>query len=253
MPTEVGIGVAQLAPDGVQVWTDIADVAGQGLAWVLHQRMARSLTRVGWHVVADEEQVLVLGWSTRCLSHRARLLRGALQGRLADFWATAQHAVACTAQVHGARERPAHADIVTAACAEVTQQLGWPQRLADLDGWQRTSAVADQQLLLAQVVGLEAKVRRACQEHLVIARLVADTACRQFARTGPGRSARRQVLEAARPWLRARQILAASADLVGNPLPTVAGGPAASLTDRVIAASVAIGRGSAAGSGLPWS
>ncbi|MGV9387255.1 hypothetical protein ACWDRB_66575 [Nonomuraea sp. NPDC003707] len=235
------------------MWTDAADTAGTSAAWVLHQRMARSLTQVGLHAEADQERVWALGWSSRCLTHRARLLRGALQGRLADVWATARQAIGYATHLLGQRDRQTDADIVAATCAHLRRQLRWPAQLAALDGWERTSALADQQLLLAQVIGLEAKVAQACAEHLVYGRMLAAATCRHVTGTGAVRLAQRQVLEAARPWLRAHQLLAADAHQVGNPLPIVDGGPPAGLTERVIAASVATPPGPATGTSPRWS
>ncbi|GAA1679988.1 hypothetical protein GCM10009733_090950 [Nonomuraea maheshkhaliensis] len=171
--------------------------------------------------------------------HRARLLRMALRGQLSDYWATAQSVVTLSAHLWGQPGRTNGESIAAVAFAHVQEQLRWPGWLADLEGWRRYSDLAEHQTLLARVIGLEARVAQACEGHLVSARLVATSMRRELDRTENRREAAYRVLAAATPWLRAGQLLAhTAADQPGDPPPLVAGGPAAGLTERLIAVSV---------------
>ncbi|MGV9383564.1 hypothetical protein ACWDRB_47660 [Nonomuraea sp. NPDC003707] len=229
-PHTTEVQTDQLPLSGVQVWAKGAETAGSGAEWVLHQRMARQLARVGWHVEADEHRVLVLGWSAACLHHRVRLLQSALDRRLIDFGQTAVHALAYAAFLHARRTRPAsHGAIIAAVCTSTRGQLRWPSELDDLDGFERTANIERVQLLLAQIVGLEAKVRQACHRHVLAARLLAGLLCDKIARNRDVQQAQHQVLTEARPWLAAM-----AAHRPSEPLPAVPGGPPASLTERLI-------------------
>ncbi|MFC7586890.1 hypothetical protein ACFQYP_26515 [Nonomuraea antimicrobica] len=109
---------------------------GEQEPWVLYHRMAREVALVGWHCEADADRLLVLGWSAACLHNRVRLLQSGLR-RLTDFEPTAQRAV----QLDGRSpddEHPSH--LVAAVCAAIERRLRWPERLAELDGFERSSA-----------------------------------------------------------------------------------------------------------------
>ncbi|WP_219465575.1 hypothetical protein [Nonomuraea rhizosphaerae] len=226
-PDEAHLQTVPLPLGGVRVWTDLAGRGGKGPSWVVHQRMARQVARVGWRAEATAERVLVLGWSPASLKHRARLLQNALSGRLADYRQSAEYAVSTAVRLH--EERPdgeaARSEIVAATCEELNALLLWPQRLAELDGLERTSRSRRLQLLIAQVAGLEAKVRRACSEHQLLARTLAGWTSDHLADVD-AEQARQQTLEEATPWLRA--------------LTGLANRPASGLSERV-AASVTNG------------
>ncbi|HEX4811173.1 MAG TPA: hypothetical protein VFV66_00270 [Nonomuraea sp.] len=163
-----GVHVASLPLGGVQVWLD-----SPRHRWRYHHRMARELRLAGWHTEAGPDRLLLLGWSSVCLSHRVRMLSAALAGRLADFDKTAFTAVMTATRLRHegfpAEELPAE---VEDRCGDA---LRWPARLADLDGLERRSSLEPMRLRLAQVAGLEAKVSRRCAEHLALASKVART------------------------------------------------------------------------------
>lgn len=229
-PQGVEVGVGELPPGGLQVWIDAPVRVDPRESWVLHHRMAREVSLVGWHCEADSDRLLVLGWSAACLHNRVRLLQSGLN-RLADFENTAQRAV----QLEGEdpADRPA-AEIAAATCAAVERRLRWPARLAELDGFDRSSGLPHLQLLLAQVVGLESKVASACEEHLIMARVLARAVCEHHARHGDLPRARREVLAETRRWVHASSIIRGTATVrpAGTPRPHMG------LTERRIAASV---------------
>lgn len=228
-PDQARFQAVPLPLGGVRVWADLTGAEGKA-SWVVHQRMARQVARVGWHAEATAERVLVQGWSAGCLKHRVRLLQGALSGRLADYRKSAEQAVATAVRLHAEQEdgQAGRTAIVAATCAELTELLLWPQRLAELDGLERTSRSRRLQLLLAQVAGLEAKVRQACAEHELLARAVAGWADDHLASVG-AEQAQQQALDQARPWLRALDRLA------GGPPPTGFTRRASGLAERVAA------------------
>ncbi|TDC96177.1 hypothetical protein E1292_38480 [Nonomuraea deserti] len=163
-----GVHVASLPLGGVQVWLD-----SPRHRWRFYHRMARELRLAGWHTETGPDRLLLLGWSAVCLSHRARMLRAALAGRLADFDRTAFTAVMIATRLRHdgfpADDLPGE---VEDRCCDA---LRWPARLADLDGLERGSSLEPLRLRLAQVAGLEAKVARRCGEHLALASKVART------------------------------------------------------------------------------
>ncbi|MEV0612425.1 hypothetical protein AB0I81_03805 [Nonomuraea sp. NPDC050404] len=231
-PEGIEVGVAELPPGGLQVWIDTPQpVAGQE-SWVLHHRMAREVALVGWHCEADADRLLVLGWSAACLHNRVRLLQSGLR-RLTDFEPTAQRAV----QLDGGDpdDRPA-APLVDGVCAAIERRLRWPLRLAELDGFERSSGLPHLQLLLAQVTGLEAKVAGACREHLVMARVLARAVCEHYARHADLARAQREVLLETRRWVHASSMIRGSAG--ARPGSAGAGRPHMGLAERRIAASV---------------
>ncbi|NUP78681.1 MAG: hypothetical protein HOV96_14170 [Nonomuraea sp.] len=229
-PQGVEVGVAELPPGGLQVWIDAPAPIDPRESWVLHHRMAREVSLVGWHCEADNDRLLVLGWSAACLHNRVRLLQSGLS-RLSDFENTAQRAV----QLEGEdpEGRPA-AEVAAATCAAVGRRLRWPDRLAELDGFDRSSGLPHLQLLLAQVIGLEEKVAAACEEHLIMARVLARAVCEHYARHGDLPRARREVLAETRRWVHASSIIRGTATV----RPAGAPRPHMGLTERRIAASV---------------
>ncbi|WP_247815588.1 hypothetical protein [Actinomadura luzonensis] len=240
-PEGLEIGVGELPPGGLQVWIDSPVPPAEQEAWVLHHRMAREVSLVGWHCEADQDRLLVLGWSAACLHNRVRLLQSGLR-RLTGFEQTAQRAV----QIEGQDPAAAPAtEIVAATCASIERRLRWPERLAELGGYERSSGLAHLQLLLAQVIGLEAKVAAACEEHLVMARVLARAVCEHHARHGDLRRAQREVLAETRRWVHASSMIRGSA---ARPVPA-GGRPHMGLAERRIAASVI--NHSVAGHGLP--
>ncbi|HEX4816851.1 MAG TPA: hypothetical protein VFV66_29265 [Nonomuraea sp.] len=230
-PEGIDIGVGELPPGGLQVWIDTPVPPAEQEGWVLHHRMAREVSLVGWHCEADKDRLLVLGWSAACLHNRVRLLQSGLR-RLAGFEHTAQRAV----QLEGRHpdDAPA-ADIVADTCASIERRLRWPERLAELDGYERSSGLPHLQLLLAQVTGLEAKVAAVCAEHLIMARVLARAVCEQYAVHHDLRRAQRDVLAETRRWVHASSMIRGSA---ARPGPTGGGRPHMGLAERRIAASV---------------
>ncbi|MEU6712039.1 hypothetical protein ABZ897_11240 [Nonomuraea sp. NPDC046802] len=231
-PDGVEIGVGEVPPGGLQVWIDTpVPIAGQE-SWVLHHRMAREVALVGWHCEADADRLLVLGWSAACLHNRVRLLQSGLR-RLSGFEQTAQRAVQLDG--HHPDEQPV-TEVVAAVCASIERRLRWPERLAELAGFDRSSGLPHLQLLLAQVTGLESKVAAACEEHLVMARVLARAVCEQYAMHSDLRRAQREVLADSRRWVHASSMIRGSA----APRPSSAGGgrPHMGLAERRIAASV---------------
>ncbi|MGW2149413.1 hypothetical protein ACWCOT_34275 [Nonomuraea bangladeshensis] len=230
-PEGVEIGVGELPPGGLQVWIDTPVPPAEHEAWVLHHRMAREVSLVGWHCDADQDRLLVLGWSAACLHNRVRLLQSGLR-RLTGFEQTAQRAVQLEGRDPGDGSA---AEIVAATCASIERRLRWPERLAELRGYERSSGLPHLQLLLAQVIGLEAKVAAACEEHLVMARVLAGAVCEHHARHGDLRRAQREVLAETRRWVHASSMIRGSAARPGTP---GAGRPHMGLAERRIAASV---------------
>lgn len=231
-PDGMDIGVAELPPGGLQVWIDTPVPPAGHESWVLHHQMAREVALVGWHCEADADRLLVLGWSAACLHNRVRLLQSGLR-RLADFEPTAQRAVQLDG--HDPDEEPA-ARLVADVCAAIERRLRWPERLAELKGFERSSGLPHLQLLLAQVAGLEAKVAGACEEHLVMARVLARAVCEHYARHADLVRAQREVLAETRRWVHASSMIRGSA----TPRPSTpgAGRPHMGLAERRIAASV---------------
>ena len=147
----VDVHVADLPLGGVQVWLDDA-----GDRWRHYHRMARELRLAGWHTETGPDRLLLLGWSSVCLSHRARMLGAALSGRLADFDRTAFTAVmAATRLLHDGFPAQDLAAEVEARCRHL---LRWPERLADLDGLERTSSLEPMRLRLAPSSDHEVRV-----------------------------------------------------------------------------------------------
>ncbi|MGW3352884.1 hypothetical protein ACWDA3_57155 [Nonomuraea rubra] len=233
-----------VASEGLHVWLDGAPeprVSG----WAALHRVQRQLQLLGLHVELDRDArgLLVLGWSVPCLMHRARKLRSALNYRLSDFQTTAYVAVAHAVELRTqANDDVDDSSLVAQTCAFVAEHLRWPGLLADLDGWIRHSDLPEHQILLAQIIGLEAKTARRCEEHLVSARLLATSACRRI-RSDDQHEA--QQLTVAAPWVRASELLAQDEVGDSDSLPLVGGGLATSLTDRLIAMSVPNHGGSA--------
>jgi len=231
-PGGMDVGVDEVPPGGLQVWIDTPVPVGAQESWVLHHRMAREVALVGWHCEADADRLLVLGWSAACLHNRVRLLQSGLR-RLTDFEATAQRAVQLDGQ---SPDQPAM-QVVAAVRASIERRLRWPERLAELDGFERSSGLPHLQLLLAQVIGLESKVAAACEEHLVMARVLAGAVCEQYARHSDLSRAQRDVLAESRRWVHASSMIRGSAGArpsSGGP----AGRPHMGLAERRIAASV---------------
>ncbi|MEV5323635.1 hypothetical protein AB0K67_05755 [Nonomuraea sp. NPDC052634] len=231
-PAGVDVGVAELPPGGLQVWIDTPVPIAEQESWVLYHRMAREVALVGWHCEADADRLLVLGWSAACLHNRVRLLQSGLR-RLADFEPTAQRAVQLDGRDPG--DAPA-TRLVDEVCAAIKRRLRWPERLAELDGFERSSGLPHLQLLLAQVAGLEAKMAAACEEHLVMARVLARAVIEHHARHGDPARARRDVLAESRRWVHASSMIRVTA--TARPITTGAGRPHMSLAERRIAASV---------------
>lgn len=231
-PGGMDVGVGELPPGGLQVWIDTPVPVAEPESWVLYHRMAREVALVGWHCEADADRLLVLGWSAACLHNRVRLLQSGLR-RLTDFEPTAQRAV----QLDGRKpDEGSAAKLVADVCASIERRLRWPERLAELAGFERSSALPHLQLLLAQVAGLEAKVARACEEHLVMARVLARAVCEHYARHADLARARREVLAESGRWVHASSMIRGSA--TSRPTPTGAGRPHMGLAERRIAASV---------------
>lgn len=230
-PDGMDIGVGELPPGGLQVWIDTPAPPAPPEAWVLYHRMAREVSLVGWHCEADQNRLLVLGWSAACLHNRVRLLQSGLR-RLSDFEHTAQRAVQL--EGHNPDDQPA-AQVVAATCASIQRRLRWPERLAELAGFERSSGLPHLQLLLAQVIGLESKLATACDEHLVMARVLAGAVCEQYARHSDLRRAQRDVLAESRRWVHASSMIRGSA---ARPSSTGGGRPHMGLAERRIAASV---------------
>ncbi|MET9242871.1 hypothetical protein [Nonomuraea sp. NPDC003709] len=231
-PAGVDVGVDEVPPGGLQVWIDTPVPVPAQESWVLYHRMAREVALVGWHCEADADRLLVLGWSAACLHNRVRLLQSGLR-RLTDFESTAQRAV----QLEGRRPEEPATEIVAAVNASVERRLRWPERLAELDGFERSSGLSHLQLLLAQVIGLEAKVSAACAEHLVMARVLARAVCEQYARHSDLSRAQRDVLLESRRWVHASSMIRGSAGARPSTGGT-AGRPHMGLAERRIAASV---------------
>ncbi|WP_146615697.1 hypothetical protein [Nonomuraea aridisoli] len=234
-PPGTDVGVAELPPGGLQVWIDTPAPVGGPESWVLHHRMAREVALVGWHCEADADRLLVLGWSAACLHNRVRLLQSGLR-RLADFDPTAQRAVQLDGRGPEDLAALSIGQVVADVCASIERRLRWPARLAELDGFERSSGLAHLQLLLAQVIGLEAKVAAACEEHLVMARVLAGAVCEHYARHSDLRRAQREVLAESRHWVHASSLIRSSA--AARPGSTGAGRPHMGLAERRIAASV---------------
>ncbi|MGI5273050.1 hypothetical protein ACQEUU_28145 [Nonomuraea sp. CA-218870] len=165
-PAGTPVHVSDLPFGGVQIWMD-----GDEDRWSLYHRMARELRLAGWHVEPAADRLLVLGWSADGLTHRVQVLAAALAGRLADHDLTVFMAVTIATRLCQEGQPPE--TVVDEVEARLRDDLRWPDRLADLDGLQRTATLEPLRLRLAQVVGLEAKVRRRCAEHLSLAVRVA--------------------------------------------------------------------------------
>ncbi|MFG3440669.1 hypothetical protein ACGF0J_25725 [Nonomuraea sp. NPDC047897] len=162
VPDTKRVHVANLPLGGVEVWVD-----GNGDRWVHYHRMARELRLAGWHTEVSPERLMVLGWSAELLVHRVRVLDAALSGRLADYGRTARAAFAIGTRLR--QENCPDDQIATEVRARLGRELRWPDRLAELDGLERTASLESLRLRLAQVAGLEAKVSRRCAEHLTLA------------------------------------------------------------------------------------
>ncbi|MGW0809346.1 hypothetical protein [Nonomuraea sp. NPDC002799] len=231
-PGGIDIGVGEVPPGGLQVWIDTPVPITEQESWVLHHRMAREVALVGWHCEADADRLLILGWSAACLHNRVRLLQSGLR-RLSGFEHTAQRAVQLDGRDPG--EQPP-AQVVAGVCASIERRLRWPERLAELDGFERSSSLPHLQLLLAQVTGLESKVAAACEEHLIMARVLARAVCEQYAQHSDLSRAQRDVLADARRWVHASSMIRGSA--TARPSFPGGGRPHMGLAERRIAASV---------------
>ncbi|MEO3868018.1 hypothetical protein ABGB18_04220 [Nonomuraea sp. B12E4] len=231
-PEDMEVGVGELPPGGLQVWIDTPAPLGTQESWVLHHRMAREVALVGWHCEADADRLLVLGWSAACLHNRVRLLQSGLR-RLSDFEHTAQRAV----QLDGhSPDDQSPADVAAVVCESIGRRLRWPERLAELAGYDRNSSLPHLQLLLAQVAGLESKVADVCEEHLVMARVLARAVCEHYARHSDLRRAQKEVLAETRRWVHASSMIRDSAG--PRPSSPSGGRPHMGLAERRIAASV---------------
>ncbi|MEV4892672.1 hypothetical protein AB0K48_25160 [Nonomuraea sp. NPDC055795] len=164
---EARIRTADLPLGGVQVWAE-PDSCAHDRLWAVHHRMAREIGLAGWHTEVGSDRLLVLGWSAPALDHRARVLRNALEHRLNDHERTASLALRTAARLlcHPGADP---ADIAAQTLDRVARDLRWPARLAVLGELERTSTVEPLRIRLAQVTGLEERVRRRCAEHLDIA------------------------------------------------------------------------------------
>ncbi|MCA2228768.1 hypothetical protein [Nonomuraea aurantiaca] len=224
--------VTELPSGGLQVRIDTpAPEAEQG-SWVLHHRLAREMALVGWQCDVDADRLLVLDWSAACLRNRARLLRGGLR-RLADFEPTAQRA----AQLDGREpDTRCAAELVADVCASIERRLRWPERLAELDGFDRRSSQQRLQLRLAQITGLEARVAAACEDHLVMARVLVQSVYERYGRHGSFIHAQGEVLAQSRPGTHDSSMIRGSATT--SPSFARAGHPHMGPTERRIAASV---------------
>lgn len=165
-PAGTPVHVSDLPLGGVQIWID-----GDGDRWKIYHRMARELRLIGWHIEPAADRLLVLGWSADGLTHRVQVLAAALSGRLADYDLTVFMAVTISTRLR--QEGKPEETIVDEVEQRLREDLRWPGRLEDLDGLQRTATLEPLRLRLAQVVGLESKVRRRCAEHLSLAVRVA--------------------------------------------------------------------------------
>lgn len=232
-PEGLDVGVGELPPGGLQVWIDTAAPVARRESWVLYHRMAREVSLVGWHCEADADRLLVLGWSAGCLHNRIRLLQSGLT-RLSDFEHTAQRAVRLEGE--DPEGRPA-AEVAAAACAAIERRLRWPERLTELDGYERSSGLPHLQLLLAQVIGLESKLATACAEHLIMTRVLARAVCENYARHGDLSRARRDVLAETHRWVHASSMIRRSPGPAGT-RPSGGPRPHMGLAERRIAASV---------------
>ncbi|MEU4576143.1 hypothetical protein [Nonomuraea sp. NPDC023979] len=253
---------ARLMPPGTRIevapgplggsWVSVV-VPPRMSAWPVHQRIARQLALVGWHAQVTSTQVVILGWSAPALQHRARLMQTALTRRLTDIRLTARTAVDLTLALaadpgaarmepwgrHASRGRgPVEADhagaIAERVCRHLCTVLRWPHRLADLDGFERTSLLHEHQLLIAQVSGLEDKLRRACRDHLIVSRLLALATWEHLGEGLLPARAGQQALAQARPLLRASELAAGT----GWPAPNSHQGRSAGLTERHVGACV---------------
>ncbi|MEV0151882.1 MULTISPECIES: hypothetical protein [unclassified Nonomuraea] len=237
VPAGVRVHIARWPLGGLHVWTTDTSGRSDGSTWVMHHRIARQVALAGWHAEVSADGVLVLGWGAAALKHRVRLLHKALSGRLADFPGTASLAV--DGAIRAARDQRlgrTPGEVMEAACEHVREQLRWPRRLADLDGLARTSQLNRLSLLLAQVDRLEVQVRRACDDHLALARIVAGAMAELLASGQDPAQARRQVLHTGWALVRASHVCATAARSIA---PAFAGGtPGAGLVERHIVASV---------------
>ncbi|MFC4116537.1 hypothetical protein [Nonomuraea zeae] len=225
------VGVARLPSGGLQVRIDTPASMAEKKSWVLHHRMAREVALVGWHCEVDADRLLVLGWSAACLHNRVRLLKSGLR-KLTDFEPTAQRAVQLDGR--GPASRPA-AELVADVCASIERRLRWPERLAELHAYERRSDLPHLQLRLAQVAGLEAQVAGACDEHLVMARVLAESVCERYARHGNFIHAQGEVLAEYHAWVHAGPMILGSATV--RPGRPDASRPHIGPTQRRIAAS----------------
>ncbi|WP_219511569.1 hypothetical protein [Nonomuraea ceibae] len=167
-PAGTTVNVSDLPLGGVQIWTD-----GDAGTWSLYQRMARELRLAGWHAEAGTDRLMVLGWSAEALSYRVLVLDAALAGRLADYDLTSFMAVTVATRL--LQEGLAAERVVPEVEARLREELRWPGRLADLAGLERTATLEPLRHRLAQIAGLEARVRDRCAEHLSLAGRVATS------------------------------------------------------------------------------
>ncbi|MEV0168913.1 hypothetical protein B0I32_15213 [Nonomuraea fuscirosea] len=228
----VDFRVTKMTSGGLQVCIDTPGSVAEQESWVLYHRMAREVALAGRHCEADADRLLVLGWSAACLHNRVRLLQNGLR-RLTNFGPTARRAVRLAGRDPDGR--PAE-ELVAAVCASIERRLRWPERLAQLAGYERSSRQLRVQLLLAQVAGLEAKVAAACEEHLVIAGILARAVCERYGRHGDFIHAQREVLTESPQWTHADPMIRGTATARPNLSDT--GRSPRGLTERLIAASV---------------
>jgi len=163
-PTAV-LQVRPLDLGGVRVQLTGDSQAG----WVASHRLLRELRLVGWDVVPDGDDLLVLGWSAANLTHRVHTLRVAVSG-LADGVRTVAAAQAVAESYLAALPHAPVEEVVTAVLAEMeAAHLRWPVRARELALLERTSAKPLLATLLERSRNLEEQVLALCQWHLVMA------------------------------------------------------------------------------------
>ncbi|MFD8560567.1 hypothetical protein ACFV1N_25115 [Streptosporangium canum] len=150
---------------GVRVQLTVHDQAG----WVVSHRLLCELRLVGWDVVPDGDDLLVLGWSAASLTHRVHALRVAVSG-LADCVRTVAAAQAVAESYLAALPHAPVEEVVTAVLAQVeVDHLRWPVRARELTQLERTSVKPLLATLLERSRALEEQVLVLCQRHLAAA------------------------------------------------------------------------------------
>ncbi|GGS99136.1 hypothetical protein GCM10010156_66610 [Planobispora rosea] len=160
-PTAV-LQVHPLDLGGVRVQISVHDQS----AWVVSHRLLRELRLVGWDVVPDGGDLLVLGWSAANLTYRLNTLRVAVGG-LSDCVRTVAAAQAAAESYLAALPHAAQDELVTAVRTQLeTEHLRWPVRARELAGLERTSAKPLLAALLERSRELEDQVLALCRKHL---------------------------------------------------------------------------------------